>query len=150
MRRDKGGTEPLMDALAVAWGWAQELGGRAGDPTPDNARQLIVSGAQPLRFAFGDLQRVAAVPAHEHQGGLPDLSLVRHHDKKLPRRRLSSPDANDRRRSIASRAIYCYARQRHILHAACAGLKRPYNPGAWPISLKARRESWTTAIRRRT
>ena len=48
-----------MHPLIVIGIGAQQFSGRAGDPAPDDARELIVADAQPLRLAFGDVQRVA-------------------------------------------------------------------------------------------
>src|SRR3954447_21534877 len=71
--------EPLMDALADIGRRPQQFGGRARNPAPDDAGQLVVATPEALRLALGNCNRVAAVASYEEQRRLPDLALVRHH-----------------------------------------------------------------------
>src|SRR5579863_4449955 len=119
-----------MHPLAVARRRPQQLGGRARDPAPDDARQFVITAAQPLRLALGDLQRVAAMPPHKHQRRLPDLPLVGHHHSNFRAAATVPFDANGRSGRAASRAISCCASVRFTPHPACAPATPPYNPGA--------------------
>src|SRR5438270_12262614 len=81
----------LVDSLAGVGMGAEQLRRRARDPAPHDAGQFVVAGAQPLRFALGDTDRLGAVPPHQEQRGLPDLALVGHHHDRKSRRAGSVP-----------------------------------------------------------
>src|SRR5437763_10337717 len=81
----------LVDALADLGFGAQQLCGRARDPAPNNASQLVIAAAKPLGFAFCDADRLGAMPPHQQQRGLPDLALVGHHHDRKSRRAGSVP-----------------------------------------------------------
>src|ERR1700693_910911 len=76
----------LMYLFAGAGMRAKQLRGRARDPAPDDAGQLVVAAFQPLRFALGDGRGLASVPPYQQERGFPDLALIGHHHRRKSRR----------------------------------------------------------------
>jgi hypothetical protein len=68
-----------MHSLAIIGDRAEQFGGGASDPAPDDAGQLVIAAPQALRLAVCDLRGGSAVAADEKQGSFPDLALVGHH-----------------------------------------------------------------------
>ena len=73
------GKRSSVHPLVFTGDGAQQLRRRASYPTPDDAGQLVIPGAQALRFAMRDFHRRRTVPANEKQCRFPDLTLVGHH-----------------------------------------------------------------------
>ena len=75
--------------LTVAGNRAQQFRRGPRYPAPDDASELVIAAAQPLRLALRNFSSSSAVPPDEEQRRFPDLALVGHHRRSHHKRKSS-------------------------------------------------------------